>query len=111
MKKPLETLSFFPVIVVGAIISAIIGMVAVAMAFVVISALLQLLGKFIGLLTGSVPWHIITFFENGQFVFKLTETAFSAMNLLSRWVGLLGGGACGIYLFVRRHRKKSTISA
>jgi len=107
MKKPLKMLFLLPVIVTAAVVSAIIGMVAVAVAFVALSALLQLLGGLIGLLSGSVPWHIITFFRDGRFVFELTESAFSTMNLLSRWVGLVGGGACGVYLVLRRHRKKS----
>jgi hypothetical protein len=110
MKRPIHIIALFPFIVVTAILSAIVGMVAVAAAFVIASALLQLLGELIGFLSGSVPWQIVIFFRDGIFVFELSESAFSAMNFLARWVGLVGGGVCGIYLFLRRHRKRSTIS-
>jgi len=110
MNRPLKIPFLFPVIVVIAILSAIIGMVTVAVTFVLLSVLLQLLGELIGLLSESPPWHIITFFRDGQFVFELTESAFSAMNLLARWVGSVGGGAYGVWLFVRRHRKKHALS-
>ena len=111
MKTPLKMLFLFPVIIAIAILSALIGMVTVTVVFVAMSALLQLLGELIGLVAGSSPWHIITFFRDGHFVFELTESAFSVMNLLARWVGLVGGGACGVWLFLRRLRKKRAPSA
>lgn len=103
-------LLLLPVIVVIAILSALIGMVTMAAAFVVLSATLQLLGELIGLVSGPVPWHVITFFRDGRFVFEMSESAFSAMNFLARWVGLVGGGVCGVWLFARRLRKKRALS-
>jgi len=99
-------LLFLPVIVGIALLSAIVGMVAVAVAFIAVSALLQLLAELLGLLWGSSPWHIITFHQDGRFVFEMTESAYSAMNFLARWVGLVGGGAYGAFLFARRQRRK-----
>jgi hypothetical protein len=111
MKTSLRMLVFLPVIVVIALLSAIVGMVAVAVAFVAVSTLLQLLGGLFGLVWGSPPWHIVTFSQDGRFVFEMTESAYSAMNLLARWVGLVGGGAYGVFLFIRRQRKKGSLIA
>ena len=110
MKKPFKILFLFPVIIVIAILSSLIGMVTVAVTCVALSAILQLIGELFGLLSGSVPWHIITFFRDGEFVFELTKSAFSMINFLARWVGLVGGGVCGVWLFLRRHRRKRTLS-
>ena len=71
MKKPFKILFLFPVIIVIAILSSLIGMVTVAVTCVALSAILQLIGELFGLLSGSVPWHIITFYRDGEFVFEL----------------------------------------
>lgn len=109
MKMPLKMLLLLPVIVAIAIFSALLGLVTAAVTFVVLSTLLQLLGELIGLVLGPVPWHIITFFEDERFVFEMSKSAFSAMNFLARWVGLVGGGVCGVWFFSRRLRKKRAL--
>ena len=97
-KKPTRFIFYLPIIAVFSFIGAFIGMVLVCVVFVSICVLSQWISMGIGLISGSLPWEIMTFFRDGEFVFELTPDAFALMETLSRWVGILGGAIFGIYL-------------
>lgn len=73
-------------------------MVLVGVVFVIICVISQWISMGTGLLFGSPPWEIMTFFRDGEFVFELTPDAFALMETLARWVGILGGAIFGIYV-------------
>jgi hypothetical protein len=76
-------------------------MVFVGIAFVIICVISQWISMGIGLVFGSPPWEIMTFFRDGEFVFELVPDAFFLMETLSRWIGILGGAIFGIYVSSR----------
>lgn len=73
-------------------------MVMVGVAFVIICVISQWISMGAGLIFGSPPWEIVTFFRDGEFVFELVPDAFALMEILSRWIGILGGAIFGIYV-------------
>ncbi len=64
----------------------------------IICVISQCISMGAGLIFGSHPWEIMTFFRDGEFVFELTPDAFALMETLSRWLGIIGGAIFGIYV-------------
>ena len=94
-----------PIAFISGIISCLLGIILVAVVFVIVCVVVQWVSSGIGIFAAP-PWEVMTFFEDGRFIFEMSPPAFDLMNLTSRWLGAIGGGFYAIYIYNRFFKKK-----